>query len=141
VIHIATHARFTGQAAGSFLQAYDQPMYMDDLNQALSTTKYRDRALELLVLSACETASSDQRSALGLAGAGVKAGARSALGSLWSIGDESAAELIENFYRKLYSNEVSKAQALRKAQLSLLDKKQFSHPFHWSAFLLIDNWL
>jgi filamentous hemagglutinin family protein len=141
VIHIATHARFTGQAAGSFLQAYDQPMYMDDLNQALSTTKYRDRALELLVLSACETASSDQRSALGLAGAGVKAGARSALGSLWSIGDESAAELIENFYRKIYSNEVSKAQALRMAQLSLLDKKQFSHPFHWSAFLLIDNWL
>jgi filamentous hemagglutinin family protein len=141
IIHIASHAQFTGQAGGSFLQAYDKPMYMDDLNHALSTTKYRDRALELLVLSACETASGDERSALGLAGVGVKAGARSALGSLWSIGDESTAELIENFYHQLSSNKLSKAQALRLAQLSLLDKKQFAHPFHWSAFLLIDNWL
>jgi CHAT domain-containing protein len=141
IIHIASHGQFTNQAGGSFLQAYDKPMYMDDLNLALSTTKYRDRALELLVLSACETAISDERSALGLAGAGIKAGARSALGSLWSIGDESTAELIENFYRQLNHNEVSKAQALRIAQLNLLDNKQFAHPFHWSAFLLIDNWL
>jgi filamentous hemagglutinin family protein len=141
IIHIASHAQFTNQAGGSFLQAYDKPMYMDDLNLALSTTKYRDQALELLVLSACETAISDERSALGLAGAGIKAGARSALGSLWSIGDESTAELIENFYRQLNHNKVSKAQALRIAQLSLLDNKQFAHPFHWSAFLLIDNWL
>jgi len=141
IIHIASHAQFTGDSSGNFLRVYDKPMYLDDLNNALSKTKFRDRPLELLVLSACQTASGDERAALGLAGVGIKAGARSALASLWSIGDESAAELVESFYSHLKENDMSKAEALRHAQLALLDQPQFAHPFHWSAFMLIDNWL
>ncbi|MGI9304689.1 MAG: CHAT domain-containing protein [Gammaproteobacteria bacterium] len=141
IIHIASHAQFTGKSADNFLRAYDKPMYLDDLSDALSATKYRDRPLELLVLSACQTASGDARAALGLAGVGIKAGARSALATLWSVADDSAAELVETFYSNLKTKNISKAQALRQAQVALLDQQQFAHPFHWSAFLLIDNWL
>ncbi|MBX2859270.1 MAG: CHAT domain-containing protein [Cellvibrionaceae bacterium] len=141
VIHVASHAQFTGDDSSSFLQTYDQQMDMSALKQIFSSTKYRERPLELLVLSACQTASGDARAGLGLAGVALKAGARSALGSLWNIGDQSTALLMQSFYRHLYLHGVSKAEALRRAQLSLLEQESFAHPSYWSAFLLMDNWL
>jgi len=57
--------------------------------------------VELLTLSACETAAGDDRAALGLAGVAVKAGARSALATLWSVNDEGSSDLVGDFYRTL----------------------------------------
>jgi CHAT domain-containing protein len=92
-------------------------------------------------LSACETAEGDERAALGLAGLAVKAGARSALGTLWRVNDEAARELIVEFYSQLKTDSgVSKAEALRRAQRKILEGR-FDHPQYWSAFLLISNWL
>ena len=95
--------------------------------------------VDLLVLSACQTAAGDERAALGLAGVAVKAGARSALASLWSIGDESTARLIAEFYRQLGDGN-GKAAALRGAQLLLRNDERYAHPAYWAPFLMIGDW-
>ena len=114
---------------------------MNELEKFMKLSWFRDEPIELLTLSACNTASGDDRAALGLAGIAIKSGARSALASLWSINDQSTSLLITKFYEKLKANTGSKAQALREAQLHMLKNRQFRHPFYWSAFLLIGNWL
>ena len=152
IVHIASHGEFRTEASDAYLQTKTAPLLMNDLARdigqlrfrGLSTTNGVDAdisALELLVLSACQTAEGDERAALGLAGLAIKAGARSALGTLWSVNDEAAAELIVEFYKQLKSTTgVSKAEALRQAQLTIL-RGRFQHPQFWSAFLLISNWL
>jgi CHAT domain-containing protein len=97
--------------------------------------------VELLFLSACQTAAGDERAALGLAGVAVKAGARSALATLWHINDEASSLLVTEFYRLLARPGMSKAQALRLAQLAMLNDLRYRHPGYWSPFLLIGNWL
>ena len=79
--------------------------------------------------------------ALGLAGVAIKAGARSALATLWFINDEASAALIAEFYRQLRDPAVSKAAALQRAQTKLLDDRVYEHPAYWSPFLLLNNWL
>jgi len=68
ILHIASHGVFAGDPAISFLLAYDEKINMNQLSEIVGTTRFRDQPLELLVLSACETATGDERSALGLAG-------------------------------------------------------------------------
>ena len=92
-------------------------------------------------MSACQTAAGDTQAALGLAGVAVRSGARSTVATLWSIQDNSTAELMTQFYRVLKNSEISKAEALRQAQLSLLRDPKYQHPFYWSAFVLVGNWL
>ena len=103
--------------------------------------RFRDEPLELLTLSACDTAAGDDRAALGLAGMAIKAGARSALASLWNINDEASVDLVLEFYRELKEPTVSRAVALQRAQLLLLNNPRYEHPGFWSAFLMINNWL
>ncbi len=94
------------------------------------------------MLSACQTASGDDRAALGLAGVAVKAGARSALASLWSVNDQSTAELISGFYHELReSPSASKAKALQAAQIKMLEDRRYRHPCYWAPYLIIGNWL
>ena len=79
----------------------------------MGTFRFRDQPLELLTLSACETARGDERAALGFSGIAVQAGARSALGTLWSVNDPATAALVADFYRRLTGARVSRAQALQ----------------------------
>lgn len=111
------------------------------LSELIKSTRYGDEPLELLVLSACETAVGDSRAVLGLTGIAIKSGARSAAGSLWQIDGEATANLTENFYRELRVPGISKANALRKAQRGLIDDERFGHPSYWAAFMLISNQL
>ena len=141
IVHIASHAVFTGDPNDSFLLAYDDRIGMERLSEIIGHTRFHKDPIELLVLSACETAAGDHRAALGLSGVAIRAGARSAIGSLWSIADEAAYELVKEFYSQLKELSTSKAEALRQAQLKLLRSKDFSHPFYWSPFLMINNWL
>ena len=142
IVHVASHGEFRGEADESFVLAWDGPIPMERLASVVGRTRYRaERPLELLVLSACETASGDERASLGLAGVAVRAGARSAVGSLWRVSDEATALLIEEFYTQLADPAVSRAEALRRAQQRLLAEVRFRHPFYWSPFLLISNWL
>lgn len=94
------------------------------------------------MLSACQTAAGDKRAALGLAGMAVRSGARSTIATLWSVRDESTALFMTHFYQQLQSKtKVSKAEALRQSQLSLLKSPKFEHPFYWAPFVLVGNWL
>jgi len=141
IVHIASHAKFGGRLQDNFVLAYDEKIDMDHLRDYIGVSKYRSEPLELLILSACETASGDERAALGLAGVSIQAGARSAMGSLWKIDDTATLELIRDFYTELVKPENSKAMALQKAQLQMIKNPNFKHPYFWSPFLIINNWL
>jgi CHAT domain-containing protein len=141
VVHLASHAQFNADSRRSFLLTYDGRLTIDRLEDHMKQNRYRDAPVELLFLSACQTAAGDERAALGLAGVAVKAGARSALASLWHINDQASSLLVSEFYRQLGEPGVSKAEALRRAQVSLLSDLRYRHPGYWSPFLVIGNWL
>ncbi|MDR4460772.1 MAG: CHAT domain-containing protein [Nitrospirales bacterium] len=141
IIHIASHGKFENEAKDSFVLTYDNKLTMDRLRELIGLFQFRQIPLDLLTLSACETAGGDDRSALGLAGVAVKAGARSALATLWFINDQASSDLINEFYVRLKKSSLSKAQALREAQMTLLDHPIYRHPSYWAPFLLINNWL
>ncbi|TMA33016.1 MAG: CHAT domain-containing protein [Deltaproteobacteria bacterium] len=142
VVHVASHAYFGGGPDESFLLTHDGAMSFDQLGQVIGPRRYTKAPLELLVLSACQTAAGDDRAALGLAGVAIRSGARSALGSLWAISDEATYAVMTAFYEALAEPEISKAKALQQAQLALLrPDSAFRHPFFWSPYLLISNWL
>jgi CHAT domain-containing protein len=141
IVHIATHGQFDSDHRNSFLLTYDDRMTMSRLEESLSLRRYEEEPIDLLVLSACQTASGDDRAALGMAGIAIKAGARSALASLWFISDASTSVLMQNFYGNLSGGSGSKAEALRQAQIELLSDPSYRHPAYWAPFLLIGNWL
>jgi CHAT domain-containing protein len=141
VLHIASHGRFGGNPDNTFLLSFDDRVTMDRLSDCVGLSRFRDNPLELLVLSACETAAGDERAALGLAGVAVKAGARSALATLWHVNDPVSSRLVEEFYRELGKTAVTRAMALRRAQLRILGDARYEHPGYWAPFLLINNWL
>ncbi|HME70817.1 MAG TPA: CHAT domain-containing protein [Myxococcota bacterium] len=141
IVHIASHGEFRNKVEDSFLLTYDGKLTMDRLGHDVGLSKYRDQPLELLTLSACETAAGDDRAALGLAGVAIKAGARSALGTLWQVNDAAAARLVIDFYTNLQDPETSRAKALQRAQTLMLADPRHEHPGYWSAFLLISSWL
>ncbi len=141
VVHIASHGEFAGEAADSFVLTYDDRLSIDRLSELAALTRYREESLELLTLSACQTAAGDDRAALGLAGVAVRSGARSALASLWYISDEAAAQLVTEFYRELVKPGVTRAEALRRAQVGFIEERAFRHPGYWAPFVLIGSWL
>jgi CHAT domain-containing protein len=142
IVHIASHGEFSADSAESYVLTYDGKMSMDQLADWVATTRFRtERPLELLTLSACQTAAGDERAALGLAGVALRAGARSALATLWSVHDQASAELISEFYAQLRNPRNSRADALRAAQVAIMSKRHFRHPGYWSPFVLISSWL
>jgi CHAT domain-containing protein len=141
IVHIASHGEFSGDPSKSFVLAYDDKLTLDRLERALKSSEYRDEPLELLMLSACRTAAGDDRAALGLAGVAIKAGARSAVASLWFISDQASSQLVSAFYERLRDPSLSKAKAMQQAQLAMLNDARFRHPGYWAPFLVIGNWL
>jgi CHAT domain-containing protein len=141
ILHIATHGWFASDTAQSYLLTYNGKLTINELDHLIGLFRYRKDPLELLTLSACQTGIGDDRSALGLAGVAIKAGARSALATLWFINDEASATLVSEFYRQLRNPKLSKAQALQLAQQKLLADRVYEHPAYWSPFLLLNNWL
>ena len=142
IVHLATHGQFSSQVEETFLLTWDERINVKNLDQLLREREGQQRSpIELLILSACQTAAGDKRAVLGLAGVAVRSGARSTLATLWSVQDQSTATLISQFYKTLSQPGVSKAEALRQAQLSLLRSPQYQHPFYWAPFVLVGNWL
>lgn len=162
IIHLATHAVFApGDQSNSYIQLWDSRLALDQLKQL----RWNDPPVDLLVLSACDTAIGDQQAELGFAGLAIQAGVKSALASLWSVSDEGTLGLMREFYHQLGKAPI-KAEALRQAQLAMLrgdvyisDGKlvtthgqvalppelanlgnvKLDHPYFWSAFTLIGS--
>lgn len=141
IIHIATHGVFGTVPEDTFLvTGSQQKLTINELDTLIRTTEATE-PLELLTLTACQTAIGDERSALGLAGVAVQAGAKSALASLWSIEDAATAQMANRFYQGLNNPDTNKAQALREAQIALLEGGRYAHPAYWAPYILIGNWL
>ncbi len=146
VVHLATHGQFSSNPEETFILTYDEKIQMAEFQTLLRSRENRRgfnslHPIELLVLSACQTATGDNRAALGLAGFAVRSGARSTLATLWSVKDESTSQLMADFYREFSAANMSKAEALRRAQVALLHQTQYQHPFYWAPFILVGNWL
>jgi CHAT domain-containing protein len=141
IVHIASQGVVERDAKDSFLLAYNEKITMDRLSQLIGVQQHRESPLELLTLSACDTAPDDDRAALGLNGVAVKAGARSAVASLWIGDDAVTSDLIEEFYRQLQDPAVTKAAALQRAQRKILTEPGHSHPGYWASFMLLNNWM
>ncbi|MCH2232290.1 MAG: CHAT domain-containing protein [Crocinitomicaceae bacterium] len=145
VIHLATHGSFSSDPQETYILAYRELLTANELNNLLETENRQGlNELELLVLSACETASGDNRATLGLAGLAVRAGAKSTLASLWLANDDFTIQLIERFYKELTKG-VSKAEALHQAQKALVYQEfdgleLLNSPYNWGAYVLVGNW-
>ncbi|MBD1929955.1 CHAT domain-containing protein [Trichocoleus sp. FACHB-90] len=141
VIHLATHGVFSSNPEQTFILAYEQPIKVNQLSKLLkSREENRPEPIELLVLSACQTASGDKRTVLGIASIALRAGARSTLASLLSVNDASTAMLMSQFYQELINSAPTKAEALRRAQLALLKQEEYRSPYYWASYVLVGNW-
>ncbi|NER21885.1 MAG: CHAT domain-containing protein [Symploca sp. SIO1C2] len=142
IVHLATHGQFSSNLEETFILTWNGKIKIEDLRDLLGSRESElSEPIELLILSACQTASGDQRAALGLAGVAVRSGARSTLATLWPVQDESTASLMVQFYQELLQENISKAEALRHAQVTLLKQPQYQHPFFWAPFVLVGGWL
>ena len=142
IVHIASHGHFDSDSKKTFLLTFDSKLTLDRLEQLLRPSQFREKPVELLTLSACQTAAGDDRAALGLAGVAIKAGARSAFATLWYINDQASATLVTDFYSALAGDlKITKAAALQKAQIKLLTDARYEHPCYWAPYLIIGNWL
>lgn len=141
IVHLATHGEFSSDPERTFIMLSDGALYAREIDELLRSGN-RQEGIKMLVLSACQTASGDKRATLGLAGLTVRAGSRSTLATLWPVKDESAAALMENFYRELAEEpEISKVEALRRAQVELWNNPKWQSPLHWAPYVLVGNWL
>jgi len=140
IVHVASHAVFSPRAEDSFIMAYDDVITIDALQTYLRAESLQKNPIELLSLSACQTAEGDDRAPLGIAGAALRARAAAALGSLWPVEDEATKTLMVRFYQGLSAEGLGKAKALQKAQLELLHNKATAHPFYWAPFVLVGSW-
>ncbi|NEO73484.1 CHAT domain-containing protein, partial [Moorena sp. SIO3H5] len=161
IIHLATHAQFNrGAPENSYIQMWDRKLGLDELENLFS-----EPSVELLVLSACQTALGNREAELGFAGSAFQAGVDSTLATLWSVSDQGAMGLTTEFYRQLKKTP-SKTEALRQAQLAMIRgnvriendylyssgnkialsselsefrQQNFTHPYFWAAFLLVGD--
>ena len=141
IIHLATHGKFGMTPDQTFLISSDGLITLNDLEHLLTISTSNERPVELLTLSACETATGNERLAFGMAGIAVKSGVKSVIATLWPVDDIVAYKVLTEFYNQFSKKGLSKAKALQKAQKKLLERPQFYNPTLWASFLLIGNWL
>ncbi len=113
MIHLATHGQFSSEAENTFILTWDQKLNLQQLQNSLAQRKVI-KPIELLILSACQTASGDKNAALGLAGLAVRLGVQSTVATLWSVNDQSTSELMIKFYQELIEMQRNKVEALQK---------------------------
>ncbi len=136
IVHLATHGKFGADPNSTFLQVFDRRISLNEFEEVLRQSKH---PIELLTLSACQTAAGNDRSTLGIAGVALRSGVQTTFASLWFVNDADTLPLIENFYKLLQQPGMTKAEALRQAQIKLITDPN-GHPAIWSPFVLVGNW-
>jgi filamentous hemagglutinin family protein len=163
IVHLATHGSFnSGDKSNSYIQLWgNERLTLDQIRQA----GWGAPPVDLLVLSACQTALGDREAEIGFAGLAVQAGVKSALASLWLVSDEGTFGLMTEFYQRLRET-TTKSEALRLAQLAMLrgevrleggnlitpqgnfplneelkklGDRTLQHPYFWSGFTMVGN--
>jgi CHAT domain-containing protein/Tfp pilus assembly protein PilF len=143
-VHFATHGFIDEDKPdlSSLVLTQDNNSEEDGFLQATEIFNLNLNA-DLVVLSACQTGLGKLirgEGMVGLTRAFMYAGTPSVLVSLWSVKDASTATLMTDFYKNLIKEKLSKTDALRKAQLSMLGDEKFAHPFYWAPFVLVGDW-
>ena len=142
IVHLATHTGFKSNDEDANIVAWDEE-YIDanELSELLRPgNQGGSKPIELLVLSACETAAAgEQYVGLGMAGAAVRSGVRSVVAPKWRINDAATVRLMTKFYKELKKPNVTKAEALRRAQIERIRAREA--PVDWTPFVLVGNWL
>jgi CHAT domain-containing protein len=164
VLHLASHAEFNpGNVENSYIQLWDDKLTLPKVRQLSRELNWQGLpSLELLVLSACQTALGNQEAELGFAGTALNAGAQSAIASLWSANDQGTLGLMSGLYQGLGTG-LAKSEAIRQAQLMMLrgdtrlqngqlflanrgaiaaplTDQRFQHPYFWSGYTVVGNW-
>ncbi|MEM7553246.1 MAG: CHAT domain-containing protein [Cyanobacteria bacterium P01_A01_bin.84] len=144
IVHLATHGNFSSNLEETYILTWNKLLKLKDFDNLFQNntdinTNTNAKTIQLLVLSACETAEGDRRATLGLSGIAIRGGARSTIASLWSVEDESTAKFMGEFYYELKNNQLNKAKALQQAQIYLLENSK--SPFIWAPYVLVGNWL
>ncbi|MEM6489648.1 MAG: CHAT domain-containing protein, partial [Pseudomonadota bacterium] len=142
LVHVAAHARFGETPEENLIALSDGAVTVDTLVQALRARAIEsDRRLDLLTLSACDTAVGSDAAPLGLAGAAYRADVSSVLASLWRVPDAPTAALMEGFYANLVERGLGRAAALAEAQRAFLEPPDVPrHPARWGAFIMLGEW-
>lgn len=141
VIHLKTHGVFSSDPEATFIVAYQDLITSQELGRLIRTSRLGQASpIELLVLSACSTAQGDDRAVLGLAGIAIQSGTHSAVSTLWEAQDVPNTQLMIRFYQALLQPSMTKAQALRSAQLHLIEQGYLT-PYIWASYVLVGNWL
>ncbi|MEO0647563.1 MAG: CHAT domain-containing protein [Cyanobacteria bacterium J06650_10] len=141
-IHWKTHGVFSSDPQETYIVAYNEQIVAQALNNLIQLGSQNGvQPLELLVLSACETAQGDSRAVLGLAGLAARTGTRSVLSTLWIAQDTPNTDFMTHFYEKLSQPNMTIAQSVRQAQLALMNEDGYTTPYIWSNYVLVGNWL
>ena len=138
ILHLASHGQFSSTAEETYILAWDKVMSLDTFDRIL---RQAPDGIDLLILSACETAQGDRRASLGLTGVAVEAGAKSTVATLWSVDDFASSEFMKQFYEQLALPGMTRSEALRNAQLALLEDPSHRHPIYWAPYVMVGNWL
>jgi len=142
VIHFATHGLVNStypELSGIVLSLFDRTGNPQDGFLRMHEIYNLNIPVDLVVLSACDTALGKNvkgEGIIGLTRGFMYAGASGIIASLWKVEDAATAELMKVFYRELLKNGQPPAAALRTAQISLREKKQWHAPYYWAAFVL-----
>ena len=141
IIHLATHGQFSSKPEETFLLSWDKKITVKQFQEILSQARTNGAPIELLVMSACQTASGDRHAALGLAGLAIRSGALSTIGTLWSVQDQATSIFMTRFYQRLSKDTgTSKAELLRTIQTEFIQSDQYQHPYYWAPFILVGSW-
>lgn len=166
IVHIASHFQLEpGRETDSFLLLGDgDELTLADIRKGRN---FRFGGVDLLTLSACQTARGGEGDEVESFGALAQMnGASAVMATLWPVADEATAEIMQDFYRNYVDGGMSKAEALRQAQITFLKKARGGgtseaersatairptaandnaatpdHPYYWSPFILMGNWL
>ncbi len=169
IIHLATHAQFQpGALQNSFIQFWNGKLNLSQLRGLSQSLRWQSSpSVELLVLSACQTAVGSQEAELGFAGSALNAGVKSTVASLWRVNDDGTLGVMSKFYEHLGSAP-TKTEAMRQAQIAMLKgqvqikgdmlklsdqvqmalpptltqlgDRNFVHPYFWSGYTVVGNW-
>ena len=141
IVHLATHGEFSPKAENTFILTWDGRIDANQLSDLLRTGNQNSSSdIDLLVFSACRTAMGDRQTPFGLAGVAVRTGVHSTIASLWYSDDKAHAQLMTQFYQELSNPTITKVEALRRAQLALLQDTRFQSPYYWAPFVLLGDW-
>jgi CHAT domain-containing protein/tetratricopeptide (TPR) repeat protein len=146
VVHFATHGILNNEfpeLSGIVLSMLDEQAQPRDGFLRLHDIYNLKLPVDLVVLSACNSGLGKQYRGEGLVGivrGFMYAGAERVVASLWKVDDEATGELMKRFYHHMFTDDMSPAAALRKAQVEMWRQKEWQAPFYWAAFVIQGDW-